>query len=163
MEIRTICPFHISDAPTLFWKAPCDTISTPRGGASVLKAQLLQQAWWWEARVVSPSNLGYCCTWAVKRQVSCCLRKSSGSPKFAVHCRGWILSSYVDDTQMEREWVGGSFRDFQVQLPTLNCMVCWWPYLRKWIDSLAGSKPVITSFRHLTSIVWTPTLGQTLR
>lgn len=42
--------------------------------------------------------------------------KSSGSLKVTVHYRGWILLSYVYDTQMEREWVGGYFCDFEVQL-----------------------------------------------
>ena len=37
-----------------------------------------------------------------------------------MHYRGWILSSYVYNTHMEREWVGGWFSDFQVQLKTLN-------------------------------------------
>lgn len=59
MEIKTICPFHISDAPTLFWKALCNMISTPCGGAYVLKEVLLQQAWWLDTRAASPSNLGY--------------------------------------------------------------------------------------------------------
>lgn len=161
-KIRTICPCHTSDVLILFWKALCNTINTPFGGAYVLETRLLQQAWWLEACVAGYSNLGYCWMWAVKQQVSCCLKKSSGSPKVTVHYRGWILSSYVYDTQMEREWVGIWFSDFQVQLQTLDYMVCLWPYLRKWINSLAGNKPVITSFSHLISIVWTPTMGQTL-
>lgn len=45
LEIRTICPFHVSDALILFWKALCNMINTPFGGAYVLKEQLLQRAW----------------------------------------------------------------------------------------------------------------------
>lgn len=44
-EIRTICPFQISETLILFWKALSSMINTPFGGAYVLKAQLLQQAW----------------------------------------------------------------------------------------------------------------------
>ena len=45
MEIRTTCPFHISDTLILFWKALSNKINTPFGDAYVLYAQLLQQAW----------------------------------------------------------------------------------------------------------------------